>query len=70
MKSSASSRDPLESSSEDANPIRIEKSLQRVLYWPNEGRMKVDRRILVGVQPCELEFRFMSRSTWVEANPG
>jgi hypothetical protein len=32
--------------------------------------MKGDRRVLVGVQPCELEFRFVSRNTWAEANPG
>jgi hypothetical protein len=32
--------------------------------------MKGDRRILVGIQPCELEFRFVLRNVWAEANPG
>ena len=32
--------------------------------------MKGDRRVLVGIHPRELEFRFASRSIWAEANPG
>ena len=36
--------------------------MARVLYQPNEECMKVDRRILVEIQPYELEFRFVSRN--------
>ena len=71
MKRSASSRDPIEASNEDASPIRVEESLPFLvpdavclapclLHWTGGGRMKGDRKILVGIHPCELEFRFAS----------
>jgi hypothetical protein len=73
-KHSASSRGPLESSNEDANPHSYKEKLAlllvpdaaclvpRVLYQLTEERMKGDRRTLVGIHPCELEFRFLSRN--------
>jgi hypothetical protein len=71
MKHSASSHDPLKASNEDANLIRRERLtlllvpdaaclVLRVLYRPGGGRMNGDRRVLVGIHPCELEFRFAS----------
>jgi hypothetical protein len=42
----------------------------RALYQPNEERVKGDRRVLVGIHPVKLEFRFASRNIWSEANPG
>ena len=65
VKHSVSSRDPLEASDYDANLIRIYVPdaacfVPRVLYRPGGGRMNGDRRILVEIRPCELEFRFAS----------
>jgi hypothetical protein len=69
MMHSASSRNPLEPSNQGSNPIRIEKRppffslllvadatrlVPRVLCRPGGGRMKVDRRILAGSAPANL----------------
>ena len=36
----------------------------RALYKPNEERVKGDRRVLMGIHPRELEFKFASRNIW------